>query len=270
MRLACANYFFSSCDSLCKKEVKDVVANMYGQRIDYGDWNVPSSTYSILTYIDSTQCTECQMQIRKWQKFLNNIGCDLSGTLQVVFVVHNKSIGRIKHNFRHAEASLFFVIADTAGRFIQKNELPQNDMFRTFLLDSANHIVAIGNPIYSSNIAKLYMDFMGVEAVSESSTYAQNLGTFNWREPQTVSFKIANQSDEVWRIDSITTSCECTTAKCSQHEVLPHDSLKVEVCYAAESASTFMREVYVHTNHQNEPITLTIEGSAVEQCGKYY
>ena len=65
---------FTSCDSIYKKHVKDVVADMYGREIYYVDWNVPKSTYSILTCIDSTQCTECQMQIHKWQKFLYNIG----------------------------------------------------------------------------------------------------------------------------------------------------------------------------------------------------
>ena len=137
-------------------------------------------------------------------------------------------------------------------------------MFRTFLLDSTNHIVAIGNPIRSPQIAKLYMQFLNIDEPIENERYTINLGTFNWHEPQVVQFKIANQSDAICRIDSITTSCECTTAKCNQREVLPHDSLNVEVRYAAESSSTFMREVYVHTNQQTEPITLTIEGSAVE------
>lgn len=69
---------------------------------------------------------------------------------------------------------------------------------------------------------------------------------------QMAKFSIQHRLQLVWE----TTSCLC----CAQQK---HS-------YVAESASDFMREVYVHTNQQNEPITLSIEGSAVEQCGKYY
>lgn len=215
----------------------------------------------IVHYIDSAECLSCKLDLFKWQSFMTKLP-----NINLLTIIGNVETRDIKYfTFQHKFSHPIFI--DRADSFNILNQFSESDMFRTFLLDSTNHIVAIGNPIRSPQIAKLYMQFLNIDESDEpieNERYTMNLGTFNWHEPKVVQFKIANQSDVICRIDSITTSCECTTAKCFQNEVLPNDSLKVEVCYVAESASDFMREVYVHTNWQNEPITLTIEGSAVE------
>ncbi|MBR6251740.1 MAG: DUF1573 domain-containing protein [Bacteroidales bacterium] len=212
----------------------------------------------IVHYIDSAECLSCKLDLFKWQSFMTKLP-----NIKFLTIIGNVETRDIKYfTFQHKFNHPIFI--DHADSFNILNQFPKNDAFRTFLLDSANRVIAIGNPVQNMKIADLYMEILGVVSSIGCQNYTINLGTFNWREPQTALFKIANQRDAAWRIDTVTTSCECTTAKYSQTEVLPHDTLRVEVCYAAESASTFMREVYVHTNWQNEPITLTIEGSAVE------
>lgn len=259
-----------------KESVEDTYRKWYGKEIKfpseivftiYGQDTISTpnmSGYKIFTYADSVGCMTCKMGFQQWKVWKDRLDSIFPQEIPLLIVMNTNKISKVSEGLRKISFDRPIII-DPADSFNILNQFSENDMFRTFLLDSANRIVAIGNPIHNKNIAKLYMAFLGIEDPLISNSYALNLGTFNWREPQTALFKIVNQSDAICRIDSITTSCECTTAKCFQNEVLPNDSLKVEVCYVAESASTFMREVYVHTNQQNEPITLTIEGSAVEQ-----
>ena len=64
-------------------------------------------------------------------------------------------------------------------------------------------------------------------------------------------------------IDTVYTSCECTTAEIDKRTIAPADSAVVSVSFKAEKPERFVREVYVGV-YGGDEIVLSIEGVAVE------
>ncbi|MCQ2973337.1 MAG: DUF1573 domain-containing protein [Bacteroidales bacterium] len=65
------------------------------------------------------------------------------------------------------------------------------------------------------------------------------------------------------KIDTIFTSCECTTAKIDKSVIKKSDSAIVSVSFKTDKPEEFSREVYVKTNSKEKPIVYIVDGVAV-------
>lgn len=127
-----------------------------GKDTTNSDWF--QSDYKIVTYLDSTGCSGCRLQLSRWKEF---IGCvdSLNSNVRFFFYLHPKNVNSIKHlikrnNFKYP------VCYDLKGEFHALNHLLPNTAFHTFLLDKHNRIIAIGNPINSFRIRDLYINIL--------------------------------------------------------------------------------------------------------------
>ena len=73
---------------------------------------------------------------------------------------------------------------------------------------------------------------------------------------------LTNSADYIWHIDSLRTSCECTSATISRNNIEPHDTACVTITYKADAPGEFMREVYLDINGEEARLTLAVEGKA--------
>lgn len=220
----------------------------------------------IVHFVDSTGCLSCNLKLADWNRFMKPYeGCN---DLKLITIINPRKITEAQYviqrdSFEHP------ICIDLKNDFFKSNNMPIANAFHCFLLDENNRVVLIGNPVQNPKIRELYIktisERLGVERPNDTEVqqaeYQTNMGTFSWRESQKAHFILRNTESESIEIDSIRTSCECTTAVASKTAIAEGDSSVVTVTYKAEQAGDFMREVYVYL-HDSEPITMRIEGRA--------
>ena len=226
----------------------------------------------IVRYIDSLSCYGCELKERTSGEFICLIDSISHGSVPYIVYVHpyNRKSMRI---IMHRDKIDFPICFDENDVFRKLNEFsPQEKVF--CLLDSNNNVLVWGNPIHNRALCSLYVkticERLGIDAENatkksgedvEAFRYRHDFGLFDMREEQRTSFALYGTG----RVDSVYTSCECTTASVENGDLSCGDSITVNVVYKADAEGSFMREVYVMTEGRDEPVVMTIEGEAVKE-----
>lgn len=84
-----------------------------------------------------------------------------------------------------------------------------------------------------------------------------DFGPINPNDPVTTTFAVSNQGSGALQIDSVTTSCGCTTAQISRQSIEPNSAADLSVTFDpqvhAGATGEFVRYVYLRTNDPNNP-----------------
>lgn len=76
-------------------------------------------------------------------------------------------------------------------------------------------------------------------------------------DPVTTTFAVSNPGTAMLEIDSVTTSCGCTTAQLSNQSLAPKESADLTVTFDpqahAGATGKFVRYVYLRTNDPDQP-----------------
>jgi hypothetical protein len=88
-------------------------------------------------------------------------------------------------------------------------------------------------------------------------------------DPVTTTFAVNNHGNRSLQIESITTSCGCTTAEISRQTIGPGESAKLTVNFDpqthAGAVGDFLRSVYLRTNDPANPeVEVQIKANVVE------
>ena len=89
-----------------------------------------------------------------------------------------------------------------------------------------------------------------------------NLGEFDWKEPQTVTFMLKNTGENLLVIHDVTTSCGCITVDYNKEPVKPNATLAIKVTYTAEHAEQINKTISLYCNVEKSPIQLQVKGNA--------
>ena len=163
------------------------------------------------------------------------------------------------------------VCIDLDNEFNRLNQFPSDMTFQTFLLDKQNKVVAIGNPIHNTKVKDLYLSILTGKKKDASSlvmTTASvdktkaNLGEFDWKESQTVTFMLKNIGENLLVIHDVTTSCGCITVDYNKEPVKPNATLAIKVTYTAEHAEQINKTISLYCNVEKSPIQLQVKGKA--------
>lgn len=89
-------------------------------------------------------------------------------------------------------------------------------------------------------------------------------------DPVTTTFTVSNQGDGPLQIESVTTSCGCTTAQISNQTITPGASASLIVTFNpqahAGTAGQFVRYVYLRTNDPATPkVEVEIRADVIEK-----
>ena len=142
------------------KEIK----RMLGRHIDFGDdYRVIPDSMSlpikralekdtiIISYIDELSCTECSVKmLKKWQEFVRMINKDL----QLLVVIKENSPVEIEKLI--LENHLGPVLLYESDKFKERNGLDVLAVNKTFLIDSENKIILVGEPYGNRKMMELY------------------------------------------------------------------------------------------------------------------
>lgn len=159
-------FSFLGCHS-SKREIQKIVNHWSGKEIVFSDSLamkifgkdtcvdlLSAHKYKILNYIDTTGCGECQLRFYDWKRLqhqIDSLKADV-GIVYVIFAKHYTPIA-VSQKINKFDLPVFY---DSLGIMERKNNFSFSPQYKTFLLDSANRVIGIGNPATNSQIWELY------------------------------------------------------------------------------------------------------------------
>lgn len=108
----------------------------------------------IVTQING-YCYSCLQELKKWDDFIASIQQYDIDFLFYVITEDRIKIKELNKTNLHFEYPLIF---DTTHRFENSNKIEDNDIFHTMLLNKANEVIIIGNPIKNNALKNLYRE----------------------------------------------------------------------------------------------------------------
>lgn len=229
--------------------------------------------YTILHYVDTIGCVSCKLNLSGWDKLvheLDSIGNRNVNCLISFFPFNKKELLKsLKINrFKH------YIYIDENDSLNLLNHFPKEDVFRTFLLDRDNRVVAIGNPVHNQRVKELYLKIIQGENVEQKDKgklvrtqinigqTSISLGNFDWKKEQEVTFALKNVGNQPLIIEDVNTSCGCITVDYPEEPVRPGDSISLQVTYQADHPEHFNKTIVVYCNADSSPLRLKISGTA--------
>lgn len=238
---------------------------------DTVNFQVERNKYKIVVYVDSVGCTSCKLRLLAWKGFMDQIDSLSSNTVQFLYFIYPKNKMELSYNLM-VDNFRYPVCFDEKDSLNKLNHFPGEMMFHTFLLDRANKVLAVGNPVYNQKIKKLYLDLiLGREISNEKeelkttailSASKLDMGAFEWHYEQIGEFILTNSGNKPLIINEVVSSCGCTVIEYSSNPIQPRDSIKLKVRYKAEHPEYFNKTITVYCNAENAPFKLKISGNA--------
>ena len=113
----------------------------------------------VIIFADSADCSTCHINgLKLWKDFLW-MEEKTEGQIAFYFIMESP-----KGEERSLYSTLFKselkhpIYVDTSHIFRTNNpHLPDSRLFHTFVLDSANHVILVGNPLKNENVEKLFL-----------------------------------------------------------------------------------------------------------------
>ena len=119
--------------------------------------NTRNKEYNIVIYYDSVTCSSCELsELWKWKAFMDE---DLREKANCLFIFSPSTINEDEiRTYLNLYPFPWPVYIDTDNLFANgnKNILPSEKIFHTFMLDKEDNVTLIGNPIKSYELKKLY------------------------------------------------------------------------------------------------------------------
>ena len=112
-----------------------------------------SSKYKIYSFVDSMDCSSCQIvRLRKWKDLFKDLNSKLS---PIIIIFNTQDVLNVK-KYMDLYGLDFPYFLDFENKFKKVNkQIPQKGIFRTFLTRN-DSIIVVGNPINNKKIEKLY------------------------------------------------------------------------------------------------------------------
>lgn len=269
----------SSCDT-SRKEQNEVVKEWIGKEIVFpenmvysigGDTVDPrnlSADFTVVTYIDSSGCTPCRMRLREWDETINRLNSLSDFDVRLVMVVNSSlredvDSGIENRKFLHPMAE------DAEGVFDKANNLPSKESYRTFLLNSDNEVVILGNPVTNPKIEDVYIKAITESSGLQSSNAEKRLcpnpvkpiGVVYPGEKVHADFRFFNHDSVSYSIQEMVASCDCMCVTASVSAMAPSEGIKINTTFTADSTpGVLLRHIDVYFNEINDPIRLKIHG----------
>jgi hypothetical protein len=100
-------------------------------------------------------CHSCIADLKKWEKFYQFV--EKKKEVEILFYLYTSDIKFFRKSLYKKEIHKYPLILDKKLKYIDRNKLPfKNKTYQTFLLDSNNKVILVGNPIHGDKLMKLY------------------------------------------------------------------------------------------------------------------
>ena len=161
------------------------------------------------------------------------------------------------------------IYVDTDHYMSKAYSFPEEVAFQTFLLDKHKKVLVIGNPIYTSEIERMFESIIsGKMAFStDASMFVTvepnriNLGNLHSYEEVNHSVVISNPSEDSIRIRKIVSSCECTHLEIPDGELPSKSHVEAMLTFNVDTISgEFDRVIHVYYEDFDYPSVINVCG----------
>lgn len=163
----------SSCSSFDRKHSQSFEEELklkIGTKLELPISNqLGSNKLHIISYIDG-DCYSCLEYADLWNKFAKKIS---NRSVSIVIYLHSSNYDYLKRNYSIFTNSDVMIIEDKDKLFPKYNNLSENKILQTFLIDHNQKILLIGNPVMSENIETLYFKVINEEIVNYQTILLQ-------------------------------------------------------------------------------------------------
>ena len=162
------------------------------------------------------------------------------------------------------------VCFDPGHSFASVNPLPTAESYHTFLLNSANEIVAVGNPSSNPKVRNVYRQIIAPDHPDHfvkplCRRPVANLGLITTGDTITKRFQLRNVGDTTLTVQALIPSCGCVSAEVSNTVIRHNDVSMVTVKFLPDSTPGFIRRhVDIYYNEIDKPERLTLHGLVVK------
>ena len=176
--VAFVSFLFSACCFFQRPQDGGVIGQVVGREVVFQrllSFNIPdrmslgslleSSEYSVVIYVDSSSCEDCGITFA-----LNTRGFELElkqkqrEDIPFIYIFNTQDVWTLQSRLREMGFHHYYFV-DFENTFLEKNEIPANKLFHTFLLKN-NKIHLIGNPSTNQKVRKLYNKILRVSTRS--------------------------------------------------------------------------------------------------------
>ena len=160
---------------------------------------------------------------------------------------------------------------DPENVFIRNN--PQlNTKYNSFLLDSNDSIIAVGNPAENPKIREFYKKILMLDSCMENEgvvlceNNSRAIGCAYNGETYKEKFLLKNITDSLLTIKTLVSSSDNTIVNINTDSIFPHDETRVTVYYHPEdnNLGSFINCIEVWFNEKKDPEKLYIHGFLVQ------
>lgn len=157
-------YFIYSCNNRNKK-IEGELSQIIGKKIELIDtlsnYSIDKGLYKeviphqmkIISYIDGS-CGSCLYSLANWKELIMS-----REFKNVSFRLYVKTYNLNQLSLILKEIDFHYsIVVDFQNRFYQKNNIQDEINYQTFLVDKENKILLVGNPLFSNEIKKMYLD----------------------------------------------------------------------------------------------------------------
>jgi len=100
-------------------------------------------------------CHSCITDLKKWEELYQYVA--KKNEVEILFYLYTSDLEFFRRNLYNKEIHKYPLILDEKLKYIDENNLPfKNKVYQTFLLNSGNEVILVGNPINNDKLMKLY------------------------------------------------------------------------------------------------------------------
>lgn len=264
-------------------EHKDIVNQMSGMQIVFPtdltyqvgntriDLNPSEADFKIIVYIDSAGCTTCKMRMTLWNEIISEYKALTSQYIELLMILNTHPTEEYFEVIKDREFNQP-VCFDPENSFAAHNSLPDNSKYHSFLLNSNDSIIAIGNPAENPKIRELYKKIITSDErfVNPPKTLCENnsrtIGVVYNGLTYRQKFILKNEIDSLLTVQDIIPSCECLHISVSSDSIISGDEVLITVRYTPQAApsGSFSQYLDVYFNERELPERLYIHGYVVD------
>lgn len=230
------------------------------------DWD--NTDFKIITIVDSSDCISCKMKLEAWDNLINELKCIKGIDIDFIMIIEHEKTKLLSATI-HTRDFCLPVFFDETTSFRNTNEINISSTINTFLLDSDNRVIAIGNPILNPKVKRLYTNLISEDATTNSfydnsvieGEKSRNIGVIKPYSTNNEVFTLKNISDDTLTVESIIPSCDCVKGICSAPTIAPSKEFDIQVTIQPDSLSGFFTQsLNLFFNELNYATEITIHG----------
>lgn len=240
----------------------DTAAFLFGR--EYGI-DALNSDYIIVSYIGAEDCTACHLKLPFWKAIGERLDTITRASATTLLIINPDTLDKVVDFLTNANYD-YPVIIDTLGRFTALNQLPEQDLLHTLLLDVNHKVIGLGNPVYDGNLEQWYISkIAGInQREAEDNRIAVgnttiDLGTIKRGSSHQMEFLVKNNTDSAINLVEASSACDCVAVSATNLQPNSNNSILIDF-NPTDDEGAFHKTVVVRYADISRPIVFHLYG----------